>query len=176
MIPASGTATYTVATVDDTGAGADEPNGKVTVTVNADPARYILGESASASVDVHDNDATPVTLVRSGGSGAIAEDGGTATVTLALGRALVAGEIVTAPLTVTGAGIEASDYTLARSNVSNFNIGVSLDASAPHSAATPTVVFTGHDTDTVQIATLTLTAVDDTVNEGGRETLDGRLW
>ncbi len=164
---------YTVPTVNDSGADADESNGKVTVTVVADPAdpvTYAVGSTATASVAVRDNDATTVTLARSGGSGAIAE-GAAATLTVTLGRALVAGEEITAPLTVSGEGIAAGDYTVALASGASLNREVTLNTSAPHSAATPAVVFAGHGTQTVQVATLTLTAVNDEVDEGVSETL-----
>ncbi len=168
-VPSSGTATHTVATEADT---TDEPSGPVTVTVAAsaaDPATYTIGDAAAASVTAMDNDPTAVTLARSGSS-AIAENG-TATVTVTLGRNLAAGETVTAPLAVSGAGITAADYTLAAATGANLNAGVSLVTTAPHSAAAPAVAFTGHDVNTVRTATLTLTARDDDVDEGASETL-----
>ncbi|MDE0472430.1 MAG: T9SS type A sorting domain-containing protein, partial [Ekhidna sp.] len=51
-IPTSGSATYTVATVND---DTDEPNGSVTVTV-ADGTGYTVGTPSEASVTVNDND------------------------------------------------------------------------------------------------------------------------
>ena len=52
-IPTSGSATYSVATVAD---DMDEPNGSVTVTVVADGANYTVGDPASATVMVNDDD------------------------------------------------------------------------------------------------------------------------
>ena len=168
-VTSSGTATYTVDTVAD---AVDEPSGPVTVTVAAsaaNPATYTIGTADAATVTAMDNDRTTVTLARSGSS-AITENG-TVTVTVTLGRNLVAGETVTAPLAVSGAGITAADYTLTAATGANLNAGVSLVTTAPHSAAAPAVVFTGHDVNTVQTATLTLTAQDDDVDEGASETL-----
>ena len=54
-IGASGTATYTVATVDD---ATDEPDGSVKVTVNAGTG-YTPANPPSAAVTVNDNDAVP---------------------------------------------------------------------------------------------------------------------
>ncbi len=161
------TATYTVAT-DNGNTDTDEPSGPVTVTIATGTGYTGTG---SASITVNDNDATTVTLARSGGTSAIGEDGGTATLTVTLGRRLRATETVTAPLTVTGSGIVAGDYTLALASGSSLNSGVTLNTASPHSAATPAVVFSGHDTNTVQTATLTLTAVEDTTDEGASETL-----
>ena len=110
-------------------------------------------------VAVIDNDPTSVTLARTD-SGVVAE-GGTATLTVALGRDLIANETVTAPLTVSGTGVTDGDYTLALSTGGSLNNGVTLSTSSPHSAAQPAVVFTGSDTGTQQMATLTLTAATD---------------
>ena len=152
---------------DDT----DEPNGRVTATLVAGTGYTIDADESSHFFDARDNDPTTVTLARSGTANAIGENGGVATLTVTLGRRLRAGETVTAPLTVTGTGISASDYTLALASGSNLNSGVTLNTASPHSAATPAVVFSGHDTNTVQTATLTLTAVEDTNDEGTSETL-----
>ena len=52
MIPASGSVTYTVATMND---DTDEPNGNVTVTVE-NGTGYMVGSTASATVMVNDDD------------------------------------------------------------------------------------------------------------------------
>ena len=111
------------------------------------------------SVTVIDNDPTTVTLARTG-TGVVAE-GGTATLTVMLGRDLIANETVTAPLTVSGTGVTASDYTLILASGGSLNNGVTLNAGSPYSAAQPAVVFTGSDTGKQQVATLTLTAATD---------------
>ncbi len=149
----------------------DEPNGRVTATLVAGTGYTIDATESSHFFEALDNDATPVTLARSGGTSAIGENGGTATLTVTLGRRLRSTETVTAPLTVTGSGIVAGDYTLALATGSSLNSGVTLNTASPHSTATPAVVFNGHDTNTVQTATLTLTAVEDTTDEGASETL-----
>ncbi len=120
------------------------------------------------TVTVIDSDPTSVTLARVG-MGVVAE-GGTATLTVTLGRDLIAGETVTAPLTVSGTGVTAGDYTLILASGGSLNNGVTLSTSSPHSAAQPAVVFTGSDTGTQQVATLTLTAAADGVSESN-ETL-----
>ena len=58
-IPTSGSATYFVATVAD---DMDEPNGSVTVTV-ADDTGYTVGDPASATVMVNDDDEAPLGAV-----------------------------------------------------------------------------------------------------------------
>ena len=68
-IPTSGSATYTVATIND---DTDEPNGSVTVTVT-NGSGYALGSTVSATVMVDDDDddpapATPVITIAAGTS------------------------------------------------------------------------------------------------------------
>ena len=167
------TATYGVATVGGAGETTDEPKGPVTVTVAAGTGYTVSSSAGSAMVTVEDNDATTVTLARTG-SGAIAENGGTATITVTLGRRLYAGETLTAPLDVSGTGIAAGDYTLALSTGGNLNEGVTLSTGNPYSAAEPAVAFAGHNTNAVQTATLTLTATDDSTDEGDLRDLGHR--
>ena len=163
----SGTATFTVRTVADNN---DERNQTLAVGVIGRD-HYQVGDASVAVVRVLDDDPTTVTLARDG-TGAIAEASGTATVTVTLSRFLDGDdEVVTVPLTVTGTRITSGDYTLALATGSGVNTGVTLLTSAPHSPAEPAVVFTGHATDTVQVATLTLTALDDSDDEGTSETL-----
>ena len=101
----------------------------------------------------------------------VGEDGSDAArITVGLSRRLAAGETVTAPLTVSGAGISGSDYAISLSTASGHNTGVALNTSSPYSAARPAVVFTGHATNNVRFATLLVRAVQDTANEGA-ETL-----
>ncbi len=101
----------------------------------------------------------------------VGEDGSDAArITVGLSRKLAAGETVTAPLTVSGAGVTGSDYAVSLSTTSGLNTGVALNTSAPYSAALPAVVFTGHATNEVRFAVLLVRGVQDTANEGA-ETL-----
>ena len=101
----------------------------------------------------------------------VGEDGSdSARITVGLSRRLAAGETVTAPLTVSGAGISGSDYAISLSTASGHNTGVTLNTSGSYSADRPAVVFTGHATNYVRFATLLVRAVQDTTNEGA-ETL-----
>ena len=102
-----------------------------------------------------DDDATSLVLARTG-SGSIAENGGSTDITLTLGRALVAGESVTVPLTVTG-GTVTTHFKFGLKG--NGGTGVSLATTAPHSAQDPAVTLSGAG---AQTATLTLTAVANT--------------
>ncbi len=139
------TATYTVATEGGNSETTDEPSGPVTVTIATGTGYTGTG---SASITVNDNDATPVTLARSGGTSAIGEDGGTATLTVTLGRALRANEILAVPLQFSG-GVLNTDFALA----STAATGVALSGS--------TVTFTGSSGGSAPMATVTLTASPD---------------
>ena len=96
----------------------------------------------------------------------IKEGGSDAEIIVGLSRKLVADEMVTVPLTVSGANITASDYTISLKSGSGVNTGVTLDTSAPRSAAEPAVVFTGHATDEVRFASLLVRGVRDGNSEG----------
>ena len=152
IIPASGdsagTATFNISTVAD---ALDEPDGAVIATLDS-ATGYTVGAASSAKVVVKDDDATTVTLARTG-VGGIDEDGGTVGVTVTLGRELTAGESVTVPLAVSGATV-TTHYTYVLETGST---GVTLDTQNPHSAQNPAVVFSGAGART---ATLTFTAVD----------------
>ena len=144
--------TYEVNTESDS---IDEADGSVSVTLKDGSDYTVATTGDTASVEVNDDDATSVTLGRTG-SGGIAEDGGAVDVTVTLGRALVVGESITVPLTVSGATV-ATHYTLALKD--GGGTGVSLDTAAPHGAQNPAVTLAGAG---AQTATLTLTAVANT--------------
>ncbi len=152
---------------DDT----DSPSGRklsVTYAVSSSDSAYDnLPGGTAATVTVIDNDPTSVTLARIG-TGAI-DEGGTAMMTVTLSRDLIAHEIVTVPLSVSGADISAGDYMLELSTGMSLNTGVTLLTGAPHSAAQPAVMFTGGSA-MEQTARLTLIAVDDSEGEAA-ETL-----
>ena len=76
-VPTGGTATFTVATVDD---GADEPDGSVTATLAAGTGYTVSGSRGAATVAVADDDA-PLPVV-SIAAGAGVTEGGNATFTL----------------------------------------------------------------------------------------------
>ena len=161
------TAQLTVPIVNDL---TDEPNGDVRVALKTGSG-YTLGSATGTTFKVVDNDSTSVRLRRTGPEDI--DEGEETTFTVALGRKLVAGETVTAPLTV------AAKYAIRRKSVTDddYSItlksgsGVSLITSTPYTAAQPAVTFTGSDTGTVQVATLTLAAMADGVDENSFETL-----
>ena len=136
----------------------DEPNGPVTATL-ADGTGYAPGTPATASVAVADDDATEVTL--SGTATAIDEDGGAKTLTLLLGRTLIAGEALDVPVVVGGTARNRTDYRLGGGR------GVGW-----HTVGDPGgfLRFTG-GADAVHTTTLTVTAIDDAEDEGAGETV-----
>ena len=145
----------------------DEPNETLVVGWQNLPSGYRAG--TTASILIIDQNPTTVTLA---GGGTVAEDGSnSADVTVTLSRNLIAGEEVTVPLAISGTGIAGSDYTIELTPGAGNNTGVTLNTNSPHSAAEPAVVFTGHGTDTVQVATLRVTAQQDNLDEGMSEAL-----
>ncbi len=137
----------------------DEPDEIVTLTVLEDPDNplpagvEVDSDADSASITIRDDDATVVSLTRSG-SGAIAE-GATAEFSVGLGRALVAGETIDVPLAVGGTSVTVADWSLALKTGQSINTGVSLSG---ETTATPKVSFSGAD---AQTATLVLSALVD---------------
>ena len=149
---AAGTAsaTFTLATAPD---ATDEPSGAVTVTVAAGAGYTPHATNASAEVTVRDDDATVVTLASPPGD--LSETGGTKTVTVTLGRALVAPESLTMPLALAGEAVRGPDYTVSAAPAT----GVTW---AGLGGTSPTATFTGG----ARTATLAFAAVDDGAAEG----------
>ncbi len=153
-IPVTGSVDYTVNTVNDSGANADEPDGEVTVTVAAsdgDPATYTLGATSSAGVAVSDDDATGVTLRVTDASATEGDDTKSAALTLTLGRALRGEEVLAVPLQFAG-GILGTDFSLSLSGTA---AGVGLAAN------TGVVTFTGSARGSATEATVALAALSD---------------
>ncbi len=129
------------------------------------------GETLSATATIIDDDPTTVTL---GGGGPVSSNRqDSVQVTVILSRRLYAGETVTVPLTVTGARITPTDYRITLPDTSfSLNSGVTLNTSGPHSTAEPAVVFDGHDSNTVQEATLLVAATEGFASAGVEEQLN----
>ena len=125
------------------------------------------GGNLQATVTIFDDDTTLVSLARVG-SGAVTE-GDTAEFTVTPGRALVAGEIIDVPLSVSGTGVTTDDWSLALKTGTGLNTGVALSG---ETTATPSLRFSGAAAET---ATLLLTATPDEVTETGGETLSVAL-
>ncbi len=101
------TATFTVATTQDT---VDEPDGGVSVTVEAGSGYTLSASDSSDSVVVSDNDSLSLTLSRD--AGASIDEGASTGYTLTLSRALGAGQSVTKMLTTGGTATWWDDYRL----------------------------------------------------------------
>ncbi len=132
-------------TVDITADSTAESAETFSVTLS-DPVDARLGSAATATVTVTDAGTGPlptvdVTLSASGG---VAGEGVAGpTLTVAISRALTAGETVTVPLTFEGATV-ADDYRLVDAVTAS---GVSLvDSGGTHTAQNPAVLFTGSGT------------------------------
>ncbi len=144
----------------------DEPNKTLSVMLGAAPSGATKATTDTMTVTIADNDATTVALAVADTT--LREDTDTR-LTVTLSRDLVAGEIVRVPLTVSGTGVTADDYTLELASDAGLNTGVRLNIASPFSAASPQVVFTG-SSGTEQVATLVLSASYDATSEGA-ETL-----
>ena len=131
----STTATFTVATVNDTGGTGDEPDGEVTVTLQAG-AGYTVGTASSAAVAVSDNDATTVTLE---GVAVNLPEGSSLEFSVRLNRELVAGEALPVPVTF-GGGASLAEHSVTCPSTSMLPTGVTC---ANLETTTATVTFTG---------------------------------
>ncbi len=147
-----------VATVADS---ADEPSGSVSVAVDSGDG-YAPGDPASAEVRVADDDATTVALA--GPAGDIAEDGGTKAFTVTLGRTLEAHESLRVPLVFGGAAARGADWTAACAPAPGVYCG------PLHTYVSPHVEFVGAS-GAPAVATVTLAAVPDSLDEGAGETV-----
>ncbi len=139
-----------------------------TVGCSADNDSYTVSSSdASDKLLIQDDENTTVSLTVSDMTMTEGDASDTATLTISLSRRLYAGETIGVPIALastTGARLPGStnsgtanhDFTVAAAAGSGHS-GVTLAADAP--AATPRLIFTGHDTNTVQTATVTLTPV-----------------
>ena len=105
----------------------DEPNETATVALERSPttpADVVISSSAgSVTLTIVDDDPTIVSLARTGSTGGI-EEGETVAFTVTLGRTLIAGEIIDAPLTVSGTNITTADWSLAPKSGSSLNTGI----------------------------------------------------
>ena len=144
------------AAVDD---GTDEPSETVVIKLgNSLSGGIVAGSQSTITITIEDNDATVANLGRSD-SGAVAE-GGTgvkadAEFTVTLSRALAAGERIDVPLVLSGSGVTAGDFSLAKKSGGSLNNGVTVSGS---DTLTPTVIFQNAGART---ATLVLTPTDD---------------
>ena len=126
-VPTSGSATYTVATVDDS---ADEANGAVTATVGTGSGYSVHGTNSSASVTVNDNDDPPAItpVVSITGGGAVTE-GGDATFTVTASPS--PSSVLTVNLTVSQTG-----SFVAPGDLGSKTVAVPTSGSATYTVAT----------------------------------------
>ncbi len=124
---------------------------------NGNAANCASTSSCTSEITIRDNDPTVVTLARVG-SGAVTE-GGRVEFTVTLGRALVAGETIDVPLSISGTGVTTGDWSLgAKSGAANTGVGL-----RDVGTATPKVRFSGAG---AQTATLELTPTNEGTTEG----------
>ena len=158
-----------------TNTAADDQDSSVTVeavapnTVGCSAANdsYTVSSSdASDKLLIQDDENTTVELTASDPTMTEGDASDTATLTVSLSRQLYAGETIGVPIAL-------ATSTMARlpgstdSGTANHDFTVGAAAGSGHSGVTladaltanPRVVFTGHDTNTVQTATVTLTPV-----------------
>ncbi len=150
-VPAgAATHAYTVPTVDDT---ADDASGEVAMAIF--PGTDYTRDAVVARVDVTDNDATLVSLVATSDVTFTEETPtDTAAVTVRLARRLYAGENLAVPFEVFGSGVALQDQLNRSYTLSVSGTGVTA---TDLTGSTAYVRFTGHDTDIVQEATVTVT-------------------
>ncbi len=128
--------------------------------VGGTPASVVFDPTANrVTYTITDDDPAIVSLTRTG-TGAI-EEGGTVGFTIALSRALAAGEIIDVPLSIGGTGVTTDDWSLAPATGAGLNPGVTLSA---QTTAMPQLRFSGLG---AQTATLVLTTTRDGTAEGG---------
>ena len=163
------TATLTVATEADS---TDEVDGSLSLTLAAaDNGEYTVSTTqGDADVVVSDDDATSIALVPGASTTLTEGDTSTsATLTLRLGRALVAGEIVEVPLAITSStGAVISELTDAKRDYLLAVSGTGVTGNLVR-RPNPKVKFTGAAG--VREATLTLTATARDDEDEDHETL-----
>ena len=128
-----------------------------TVGCSSSDEYTVSGTHGADKVRITDDEVTTVSLASSDMEMGEGDASNTAVMTVSLGRGLISGESVVAPITLatsTGArlpGNATPDFTVAATGT-----GVAL---SNQTSATPRLTFTGSDSNTVQTATVTLTPV-----------------
>ena len=168
----NGSGTYTVNWTDT---AADDPDSTVIVRVvppeeagcsATDGSYAVSGDDPFDTILIQDDEDTTVSLTSSDMTMTEGDASDTATLTVSLSRRLYGGETIGVPIALastTGARLPGST----NSGTANHDFEVTAAAASMHSGVTlvnaltanPRVVFTGHDTNTVQTATVTLTPV-----------------
>ena len=170
----NGSGTYTVNWTDT---AADDPDSSIIVRVVApeetdcsatDGSYAVSSDEPFDEILIQDDEDTVVSLTSSDPTMTEGDASDTATLTVSLSRRLYAGETIGVPIalasttgarlpgSVDGGNVANHDFAVAAA-AGNGHSGVTLAVDAP--AATPRLVFTGHGSNTVQTATVTLTPV-----------------
>ena len=146
----------------------DEPDETIVVNFAARRGISIVNfVNRSYTYTIEDDDPTVVSLARVGSATAI-DEGQKVEFTVTLGRALIAGETIDVPLSISGTNVTTGDWSLAEKSSGSLNTGVTLQDT---STATPKIRFSGAG---AQTGTLELTATADGTSEG-RETINVAL-
>ena len=145
----------------------DNPGGGREVSIShaasSTDTKYTISSGGSVEVMVRDDDPTTVTLSSAAGN---MEEGRTKEFTITLGRGLVDGEILTAPLTFGGTATRGTDYTMTGTSATGVQYN-NLDRGNAR------VVFNGPTSGaTATRATITLRATADNTAESPPETVD----
>ena len=150
--------------VDTSDLSTDDLNGSVSVTVNSGTGYTVKSDASSASQEIIDGDPTTVTLAAPAGN--ISETGGSKTISVTLGRALVDGEALSLPLTIGGSAVLGADYSIAEPGDP-----VPTGVSYANLNSAPAVTFTGGSTPSATVATLIVSATGDANDEGASESI-----
>ena len=154
-------ACFDIRVVDDT---RDEPDETVILALDTArlPTWVTVGGVTDPTLTIWDRNPTVVSLARTG-PGTVTE-GAAVGFTVTLWRRLVADEVLDVPLAVSGARVTTADWRLALAAGTDLNTGVTLSREG---TATPRLRFASAG---ARVATLTLEAVADGLDEGGAET------
>ena len=195
-VPTSGSATFTVPTVDDS---ADEANGAVTAKLERDAAYAVHGTDHVASVTVFDDDVAPppptppATPVASITAGAPVTEGGDATFTVTVSPAPASALTVNLTISQAGSFVAAGDLgsktvTVPTSGSATYTVPTVDDGEDEASGAVTATVAagTGYSVGTSSSASVTVNdddapnraptaraGADRTVDAGAAVTLDG---
>ena len=169
----NGTGIHTLAWTDT---AADDPDSSVTVEAlapntngcSATNGSYTVSSSAGAdTVLIQDDEETTVSLTSTDMTMTEGDATDTATLTVSLDRRLYAGETIGVPIALATTTMARLPGSVDGNTVANHDFEVTAAAASMNSGVTlanaltanPRVVFTGHDSNTVQTATVTLTPV-----------------
>ncbi len=148
-----------------TDTGVDDLDSVITVTAvpsstagcSSSDEYTVSSTQGAEKVRITDDEVTTVSLASSDMEMGEGDAANTAVMTVSLGRALISGESVAAPITLaTTTGARLPDNATPDFGVTATGTGVAL---GNQTTVAPTLTFTGSDSNTVQTATVTLTPV-----------------